>query len=597
MNKIISLSLLLIVSIFGIKIANVNAQSYVPGCPVGYTCTLTVKTTNGPVSSSQLTLTTPNGGETFVTGKQIYVVWNTKNGTFNLKPDSRTQIYLLKGNSVVANYDYLANDGAEYITIPPYLQSGNDYKISVTVYSKTPEGGQSDDSDGTFTINLDNPTCATEYPGYAGSMVKNLCGVINNTTNSTVATAYLLNTFDDKAGIWDKFSSGAGNLNKSNFDWNWYLNLNVPAKHSDIASITITNDQVNEGWSTSVADVKGRAPYPLVVLDGSGKQLNTKYDQVIKFPEGANGSYSYKLYGQIESEKFYGGTLTIKFVDNTTTTTYVYNSNYKPSPVQYSTVVPNTSIVNTGSAMVNPADAKVKISDVSIYDNGKKLSSPISLVVGKRYTITWSAQDVPSSGGFYVVMQSASRPDLYGVITRRILAPSIRSYDWTPTSKTDSDFRIGVTNGDTRAYSQPFKVYTSAQVIPTPSPSPTPTPYSSYLPSTTPKPSPSPTPTPYSSYKPVVSPTPTPSVTPSPSGVYPSSGLPGSSVVFVVPNTGNLPLTYGDFNFGNYGLLNFKILDNKTVTFTVPYEAKAGSYEVVWFGGNSYAAKYTVLAK
>ncbi len=147
-------------------------------------------------------------------------------------------------------------------------------------------------------------------------------------------------------------------------------------------------------------------------------------------------------------------------------------------------------------------------------------------------------------------------------------------------------------------YSQSFKVYTSAQVVPTPSPSPTPTPYSSYLPSTTPKPSPSPTPTPYSSnYKPVASPTPTPSVTPSPSGVYPSSGLPGSSVIFVVPNTGNLPLTYGDFNFGNYGLLNFKILDNKTVTFTVPYEAKAGSYEVVWFGGNSYTAKYTVLAK
>jgi hypothetical protein len=64
----------------------------------------------------------------------------------------------------------------------------------------------------------------------------------------------------------------------------------------------------------------------------------------------------------------------------------------------------------------------------------------------------------------------------------------------------------------------------------------------------------------------------------------------------VLDNPTKVPLLLGDFNFGSYGLVNFKVSGTDTVTFTVPQDAKPGVYPVLWFGLDGDVVNFTVMA-
>ena len=467
-----------------------------------------------------------------------------------------------------------------------------------------------------------------------------------NFTNSTISSIYILPSYDDRAGIWDKFTSGIGNANRTSADWNWFLSLNVPTTHTDISSITITNDASNEGWSTSVANVFGRAPYPLVVVDSNGNQLNTGYGQNISIPQGSSGTYSYKLYGQMETTKYYGGTLTIKFTDGSTVTAKVSPSNVTPiTPITNNTssteskkpfissvkslageemvvyagerfsiqgknlltyasgntniylggqkvyasqisndlawvVAPKLSagvyylyvsnengssdyvkvnirsskavtdqVVTTGSSAITKIVKNVKIVNKT---TGKAMTAGDTLLKNQIYTVSWDAENLNMDSKFSLVLQSVNGSSVYGLIKTGVLDYSARSYSWTIDTTvpelTEMYVSVQLNTGE-KANSSIFKVSPSTTVA-------------------------------SEGFK----------------NVYPITGYPGTKVTLQLNNPKGLVLKQDDFAFGQYGFVNFTNSNNEVVTFTVPWDALVGPYDIVWFGNETHVIKFNVMS-
>lgn len=160
-------------------------------------------------------------------------------------------------------------------------------------------------------------------------------GDATNQSSVISATASLVSA--DKDVISGTFAPG-GNYNKRVFsDWHWTVNLQGSnlganeAKH--IQSMTLYHALGGEGWSTSGSPNNdlGKGLYPLLVI-GKGYQ-NTAYDQDIALSDlsQSNPNFSFDIWGQPESTRFYGGRLVIKFTDGTSVTAQIPSSTITPS--------------------------------------------------------------------------------------------------------------------------------------------------------------------------------------------------------------------------------------------------------------------------
>lgn len=135
--------------------------------------------------------------------------------------------------------------------------------------------------------------------------------------------AYLKNYTEDHAGVWGVFGPGKGILSQTKEDFGFVVNLTL-SKSKVVKSITITNNGNNEGWSTSQdGSLFGKNPYPLVVFDSNGRQLNNKYDQTISLKEGKN---ELNVFGQIETPGLDRAEIIIIFADNSRIKADVYES-------------------------------------------------------------------------------------------------------------------------------------------------------------------------------------------------------------------------------------------------------------------------------
>jgi hypothetical protein len=61
-------------------------------------------------------------------------------------------------------------------------------------------------------------------------------------------------------------------------------------------------------------------------------------------------------------------------------------------------------------------------------------------------------------------------------------------------------------------------------------------------------------------------------------------------------NPKGLSLRQDDFAFGQYGFVNFTNSNNEVVTFTVPWDALVGPYDIVWFGNETHTIKFYVMS-
>ncbi len=188
--------------------------------------------------------------------------------------------------------------------------------------------------EGYVCIKKDDPSLASSTPCYLilqkidkdakGSVLKK----DEKSTDKPVVyqdgvTAYLKNYTEDHVGVWGVFGPGKGILSQTKEDFGFVVNLTL-SKSKVVKSITITHNRNNEGWSTSQdSSIFGKNPYPLVVFDSNGRQLNNKYDQTLSFKEGKN---ELNVFGQIETPGLDSPEIIIIFSDNTRIKANVYET-------------------------------------------------------------------------------------------------------------------------------------------------------------------------------------------------------------------------------------------------------------------------------
>ena len=250
---------------------------------------------------------------------------------------------------------------------------------------------------------------------------------------------------------------------------------------------------------------------------------------------------------------------------------YGCNNGINQSPLQ--TNIPQ--VITTPQQIISVPEAQqvqkyyqnTTVSNVRLtqYNNDSRVRAGSVLQKGQKYTIDWDASSVPESARFTIIVQSPTNPTIYGVIKTGLLGPTKRSFDWTIDTPfiENTDLQIIVQTNDVKASSPIFKVASTPVPVATPYPTPTPSP------------------------SPVVS-------VPSIKSISPSSGLPGTKVTLTLSNPKKVVLSEGDFAFGQYSFTNFTNSNNEVVTFTIPSDAKAGVYDVVWFGDDVYSTKFTV---
>ncbi len=179
--------------------------------------------------------------------------------------------------------------GYDVKLIPGFVFKGQSYKVNVNLY-KAGVGLITSATAGTFKAIEAVPVVVTPP---------------TLTVSSQSST-------EDRAGVWDNFGPGPGNINKDPADWKWYATLMLP-QNAGIASMEVTHPNAGETWSTS-----NPAFYPLVAILEKGQTptyLTTGY--AAKLGDWTAGMYLIALYGQRESKYFSGGVLTIKFTDGT----------------------------------------------------------------------------------------------------------------------------------------------------------------------------------------------------------------------------------------------------------------------------------------
>lgn len=206
-------------------------------------------------------------------------------------------------------------------------------------------------------------------------------------------------------------------------------------------------------------------------------------------------------------------------------------------------------VVTTGSSVAAKIVKNVKIVNKT---TGKAVIAGDSLVKNQTYTVSWDAENLNTDSRFSLVLQSVNGSSLYGLIKTGVLSYNTRSYDWTVDTTVPELTELYVSvqlNTGEKANSPVFKVSPSTTVA-------------------------------SEGFK----------------NVYPITGYPGTKVTLQLNNPKGLSLRQDDFAFGQYGFVNFTNSNNEVVTFTVPWDALVGPYDIVWFGNETHTIKFYVMS-
>ena len=241
---------------------NINTNYYfrfsvASGSP--YTCTIKKLYVKITYSQPSLTVTSPNGGETWYKGSDYAITWNSTNVTGNI------QIDLYKNSENILQLGASAENTGSYPFNPPaYLVSGSDYKIGISAMGgnvsdfsnnyftittqpsanldvTSPNGGETwyKGSDYTITWNSTNVTGNIQIDLYKnGENILQLGASAENTGSYPFnPPAYLVNGSDYKIGI----SAMGGNV--SDFSNNYFTITSQPS-----ANLEVTSPNGGETW-------------------------------------------------------------------------------------------------------------------------------------------------------------------------------------------------------------------------------------------------------------------------------------------------------------------------------------------------------------
>ncbi len=379
------------------------------------------------VAQPFLTLTSPNGGNSFQRGTSMHITWNFL-GVTNVK------VELLNGATVVANIasSASASSGALDYTIPISTSIGSNYKIRVTDTANTL---RSDISDSAFNI-VEN----TQAQGF---------------------------TFSSP-------SSGSNNFTGKPLTINWTTSGNVPnvgiAVVKGTATTTLVSSVANSGtftWNVPIGQTAG-SDYSIFIYNttnGNVFAYSPKFNIV-------NGDISVTspLSG---SNNFVGQPLTIHWTTNgtvssvgialvkgTATTTLVStvsNTGTYTFNVPAGQAIGNDYsifIYNTANANVSAYSPKFNIVNGTISVTNPSSSS--EYYSGKTLPITWNSAGFIPNVGIALVKGTATTTLLSsltnsGAYTYAIPAGQAGSSDY-------SVFVYNTTNANVFSYSPKFKI-------------------------------------------------------------------------------------------------------------------------------------------
>ncbi|MBI2482071.1 MAG: hypothetical protein HYV76_00665 [Candidatus Vogelbacteria bacterium] len=186
-----------------------------------------IKTTGGAggkdgslqFANGSITLLSPNGGETYTTGNQITIKWQTKNVASTagiwIHLDTADGKHLNNGD-LVSSWTDAPNNGVKTVTIPVDIPAGR-YKLAVTVGQEL-----EDVSDNYFTITSATPTFTQEQARTLvlrnwGGCTPDTCGSVTvsvqNNNGQYAVTAIYEGMRDDSVSAQKKVASAYYNNN------------------------------------------------------------------------------------------------------------------------------------------------------------------------------------------------------------------------------------------------------------------------------------------------------------------------------------------------------------------------------------------------
>jgi hypothetical protein len=298
-----------------------------------------------------------------------------------------------------------------------------------------------------------------------------------------------------------------------------------------------------------ISSVKSLAGEEKVVY--AGERFSIQGKNLLTYASGNTNIY---LGGQKVSATQIGNELAWVIAPNLSAGTYylyVSNENGSSDYVKVnvrSSVSVTGQVVTTGSSVVSKIVKNVKITNKT---TGKAMVAGDSLLKNQTYAVSWDAENLNMDSKFSLVLQSVNGSSVYGIIKTGVLDYSTRSYSWTIDSTVPELTELYVSvqlNTGEKANSSVFKVSSSAVVS--------------------------------EGFK----------------NVYPLTGYPGTKVTLQLNNPKGLSLRQDDFAFGQYGFVNFTNSNNEIVTFTVPWDAQVGPYDIVWFGNETHTIKFNVMS-
>jgi hypothetical protein len=354
--------------------------------------------------TSTLTVTQPNGGESYCPGQAVEITWAASESAGEIR------IELLRGGASAAIIiDKATNSGSYTWTVPPGQADGADYRVSVARVD-APE--LTDQSDSDFSI---GNIVVTSPNGGEALAVGGACAITWVSNYPGTVTIEL-----GKAGSWTAIATGE--QNDGSYTWSPVsaaggtdYRIRVRSESSAFA------DESNGDFGIVVDNLQVTAPAGGTVV-GAGGNLDIAWTGVAS--------------GNVKIELFKGaGTTPVSTVTAST-----------PNDGSFSWSIPANQAVG--------ADYKIRVSTLTapsfFRDSGLftieilAITSPAGgsiIEQGAARSITWS-----SSGNGFVKIELFKGANPAPVTTLSSSTANSGTFNWTPTQSPAADYRLRVTS-------------------------------------------------------------------------------------------------------------------------------------------------------